>query len=437
MAEQKIIRCAIYTRKSCEDGLEQEFNSLDAQRIAGENYVASQIHENWRLISKHYDDGGFSGGNMNRPALQELFDDIRAGNVDMVVVYKIDRLSRSLFDFSKIVELFDKYGVSFVSVTQSFNTSNSSGKLMLNILLSFAQFEREITSERIRDKFASSLKKGLWMGGVVPLGYEVKERKLVIKEDEAKIIRFIYDNYLKTESYFKVREMLNDMGYRTKIKPLKSGGSVGGQLFEPKAVLRILRNPYYKGCVKHKDKIYSGEHEAIIDETTWERVQEIFERRSKPEMRNKLSKTPSFLRGLVWCDACNSLMKQTVAARHGLRYRYYTCLKHIKFKNCKSERSNVPADPIEQQVIAEIVRILKSPEVIMALNKVAEERKNVEKSELMNALKHLNEVWKYLYQAEQFKVVRMLVKKVRVNSEGLKIDLNLEGLDNLMLQLAS
>lgn len=194
--EKKFIRCAVYTRKSCEDGLEQEFNSLDAQRLAGENFVASQVHENWRLVSKHYDDGGFSGGNMNRPALKELFEDIKAGLIDMVVVYKIDRLSRSLFDFSKIVELFDKYNVSFVSVTQSFNTSISSGKLMLNILLSFAQYERELSSERIRDKFAASLKKGMWMGGVPPLEYTCKDRKLIINEKEAKIVKFIYDKFL-------------------------------------------------------------------------------------------------------------------------------------------------------------------------------------------------------------------------------------------------
>lgn len=216
MAEQKIIRCAIYTRKSCKDGLEQEFNSLDAQRLAGENYIASQVHENWRLVSKHYDDGGFSGGNMNRPALKELFADIESGEVHMVVVYKIDRLSRSLFDFSKIVELFEKHNVSFVSVTQSFNTSNSSGKLMLNILLSFAQFERELTGERIRDKFASSLKKGLWMGGNPPLGYDVKDRSLIINEDEKQIIKLIYEKFVETESYFLVTDLLNKCGYRTK-----------------------------------------------------------------------------------------------------------------------------------------------------------------------------------------------------------------------------
>ena len=214
--EQKFIRCAVYTRKSCEDGLEQEFNSLDAQRLAGENYIASQIHENWRLVSKHYDDGGFSGGNMNRPALKELFEDIKAGLIDMVVVYKIDRLSRSLFDFSKIVELFDQYSVSFVSVTQSFNTSNSSGKLMLNILLSFAQFERELSGERIRDKFAASLKKGMWMGGTPPLGYTCKDRKLIIEEKEAKVVRFIYNKFLQTESYFEIAGILNNAGHRTR-----------------------------------------------------------------------------------------------------------------------------------------------------------------------------------------------------------------------------
>ncbi|GHT96207.1 hypothetical protein FACS1894122_14360 [Alphaproteobacteria bacterium] len=244
--------------------------------MSAENYVASQTHENWKLISKHYDDGGFSGGNMDRPALKELFADIEAGLVDTVVVYKIDRLSRSLFDFAKIIDLFDKYNVSFVSVTQSFNTSTSSGKLMLNMLLSFAQYERELTGERIRDKFASSLKKGIWMGGCVPLGYEVKDRKLIINEKEAKIVKFIYEQFLISESYCKVSHLLNQLGYRTKIKKLKTEETVGGQMFEPKSVQRILKNPYYKGCVTHKDNVYPGEHEAIIDEKTWDKAQAIF-----------------------------------------------------------------------------------------------------------------------------------------------------------------
>ena len=425
MMEQKIIRCAVYTRKSCEDGLEQEFNSLDAQRLAGENYIASQIHENWKLISKHYDDGGFSGGNLNRPALKELFADIEAGLVDMVVVYKIDRLSRSLFDFSKIVELFEKHNVSFVSVTQSFNTSTSSGKLILNILLSFAQFEREMTGERIRDKFASSLKKGLWMGGHPPLGYEVKDRKLVINEEYAKLIKLIFEKFIKTESYFEIARALNDAGIKTK----------RGGLFSPQHVQRILKNPYYKGCVTHKGNVYPGEHEAIIEEKTWDKAQEIFKAKSIPGRRKKRSQSPSFLSGLIKYSTCGCGMKQTFSYKKNLRYRYYTCYNHIKFKSCSAPRSSFPAEPIEQQVISEIVRILKSPEVVMHLNRLAEEDKKIDKTQLLSALKNLNSVWHYLYQVEQKKIVDMLVNNVIVKEDGLKINLNLEGFDPLLTQL--
>ena len=426
--EKKFIRCAVYTRKSCEDGLEQEFNSLDAQRLAGENYIASQVHENWRLISKHYDDGGFSGGNLNRPALKELFADIEAGLVDMVVVYKIDRLSRSLFDFSKIVELFEKHNVSFVSVTQSFNTSTSSGKLMLNILLSFAQFEREMTGERIRDKFASSLKKGLWMGGHPPMGYNVKDRKLVINEEDANLIRLIFEKFIKTESYFEIAHALNDAGIKTK----------RGGLFSPQRIQRILKNPYYKGCVTHRGNVYPGEHEAIIEEKTWDKAQEIFKSKSIPSRRQKRSKSPSFLSGLIKCCDCGCLMKQTFSYKKNLRYRYYTCYNHIKFKSCCSApRQNYPAEPIEQQVISEIVRILKSPEVVMHLNRLAETDQKINKTLLLAALKNLNTVWCYLYQAEQKKIVDMLVDNVIVKEDGLKINLNLDGFDPLLTQLSN
>ena len=275
MENQKIIRCAIYTRKSCEDGLEQEFNSLDAQRLAGENYIASQIHENWRLISKHYDDGGFSGGNMNRPALKELFADIEAGQIDMVVVYKIDRLSRSLFDFAKIVEIFEKNNVSFVSVTQSFNTSTSMGKLMLNILLSFAQFEREVTSERIRDKFAASKKLGIWMGGYPLLGYNVENRKLVINEKEAITVKQAFEQFEVSESCTMVADFLNRHGFRTKER-VHANRNCGGKLFSAKEVRKLLTNPHYKGYVTHKGEIYKGEHQAIIDEKVWDHVQNLF-----------------------------------------------------------------------------------------------------------------------------------------------------------------
>lgn len=433
MMEQKLIRCAIYTRKSCEDGLEQEFNSLDAQRLAGENYIASQVHENWRLISKHYDDGGFSGGNMNRPALKELFADIEAGLIDMVVVYKIDRLSRSLFDFSKIVELFEKHNVSFVSVTQSFNTSNSSGKLMLNILLSFAQFERELSGERIRDKFAASLKKGMWMGGVPPLGYDCKDRKLIINESDAKTVRFIYSKFLQTESYFEIAEILNKAGYRTRSRDKNTPR----RLFEPKAVLRILRNPYYKGCVTHKGNVYPGEHEAIIEESVWNQVQKIFEKHKRPGQNERKTASPSFLKGLIYCGSCNVPMKRTCSNKHGLQYRYYSCLNHVRYKSCEATQHTFPAEIVEKQVVEKIVRILKSPEVVMGLNHLAKSRTDVSKIDLMNAIKNLNDVWNYLYQAEQRKVVHMLVNKIVIHENGIKIDLNLEDFDNLVMQLAS
>jgi DNA invertase Pin-like site-specific DNA recombinase len=429
----KVIRCAIYTRKSCEDGLEQDFNSLDAQRLSAENYIASQTHENWRLISKHYDDGGFSGGNMDRPALQELFKDIKSDLIDMVVVYKIDRLSRSIFDFAKIVELFDKYNVSFVSVTQSFNTSTSSGKLMLNMLLSFAQYERELTGERIRDKFASSLKKGIWMGGVVPLGYEVKDRKLVINEEEAAIVRFIYRQFLASESCVEVAHSLNKLGHKTKVRKLKTGETSGGQMFERKAIERILKNPYHKGCVTHKGSVYQGEHEAIIDDETWNAVQTIFAKTATGQKR-PCYLTPSFLKGIIHC-ACGSLMKHTCSSNHGLLYRYYTCYNQIKYKNCPSQYKNIPAEPVERSLIEEVLKVIKSPEVVINLNRLAEQRKDLRKDDLMLALKNLNEAWSYLYQAEQAKIVKILVERVEIKEKGIKLDLNLDGFDNLFVEL--
>jgi DNA invertase Pin-like site-specific DNA recombinase len=440
MKEKRPIRCAIYTRKSNDDGLEQDFNSLDAQRLSGENYIASQTHENWRLISKHYDDGGFSGGNMDRPALQELFDDVEAGLIDMVVVYKIDRLSRSLFDFSKIVELFEKHNVSFVSVTQAFNTSTSSGKLMLNMLLSFAQFERELTGERIRDKFASSLKKGMWMGGVVMLGYEVKDRKLIINEEEAKIVRLIYDEFVKTESYCGVAKLLNRLGYRTRIRPQKSGKTLGGQLFEPKAVQRILQNPYFKGCVTHKGAVYQGEHEAIIDEETWNKAQEIFARHAGVA-KEKTKCRPSsraLLSGFVRCATCNCLMKASSSRKNcNTKYHYYVCTNHAKYGNCKAFHKTVPAEILERNVVDEILRIIKSPEIILKINQIAEKQPEIEKSNLLEVLKNLNESWQYLYIEEKRKILQMLLKSVEITDDGIKINLNLEGLDGFLMELAA
>ena len=261
-------RCAIYTRKSSEEGLEQAFNSLDAQREACEAYIKSQRHEGWSVIPTLYDDGGFSGGTMDRPALQALLGDIQAGKVDVVVVYKIDRLTRSLFDFAKIVEIFDAQNASFVSVTQAFNTTTSMGRLTLNVLLSFAQFEREITGERIRDKFAASKKKGMWMGGNVPLGYDVKDRRLVVNESEAQTVRTIFGLYAKLGSVNKVKEEVDRLRLRTKARIFMHEQPGGALPFRTGHLYTILRNPLYVGQVQHKGETYRGDHSGIVDRSS-------------------------------------------------------------------------------------------------------------------------------------------------------------------------
>jgi site-specific DNA recombinase len=264
--ERKYLRCAIYTRKSSEHGLEQDFNSLDAQREAAEAYIKSQAHEGWRGLKAHYDDGGLSGGTLERRGLQSLLTDIRARKIDVVVVYKVDRLTRSLADFAKLVELFEAHGVSFVAVTQQFNTTTSMGRLTLNVLLSFAQFEREVAGERIRDKFAASRRKGMWMGGTIPLGYDIKDRKLVVNEEEAARVRLIFRQYLAVGCITKLRADLEQRGVRTKQRVLTSGAVQGGCSFGRGALYHLLQNRIYRGEVVHKGVVYPGKHKAIVDE---------------------------------------------------------------------------------------------------------------------------------------------------------------------------
>jgi DNA invertase Pin-like site-specific DNA recombinase len=270
---RKSLRCAVYTRKSSDEGLEQEFNSLEAQREACEAYIRSQAHEGWRLIPDRFDDGGFSGGSLERPALKTLLDLVREQRVDVIVIYKIDRLTRSLMDFAKLAELFDKEGISFVSVTQQFNTTTSMGRLMLNVLLSFAQFEREITGERIRDKIAASKKKGIWMGGTVPVGYDVKERQLVVNETEAETVRTLFRLYLKHGTVKKVWDEAGRLGLKTKPRPKSDGRILGGKRFFPGHIYTALNCPIYVGRIPHKGESYQGTHEPIIGQEIWDAVQ--------------------------------------------------------------------------------------------------------------------------------------------------------------------
>lgn len=293
------LRCAVYTRKSSEEGLEQEFNSLDAQREACEAYVASQRHEGWMLSPAFYDDGGFSGGSMERPALKRLLADIAAGEIDVVVVYKVDRLTRALSDFARIVELFDKHRVSFVSVTQAFNTTTSMGRLTLNVLLSFAQFEREVTGERIRDKIAASKKKGMWMGGQPPLGYDVRDRKLVVNEAEAATVRNIFRRYVELGSVRELKAELDASGVISKCRTAADGSPYGGKAFSRGALYLMLSNRIYRGDIVHKTEVYPGEHAAIVDEALFAEAQSILADNRVERTTGSTAAEPSLLAGIV------------------------------------------------------------------------------------------------------------------------------------------
>ena len=342
------LRCAIYTRKSSEEGLEQEFNSLDAQREACEAYVRSQRHEGWTLLPAHYDDGGLSGGSMNRPALQRLLADIASGRVDLVVVYKVDRLTRSLSDFAKIVEVFDGHGASFVSVTQQFNTTTSMGRLTLNMLLSFAQFEREVTGERIRDKISASKRKGMWMGGSVPLGYEVRDRKLVVHQAEAALVRRIYQVYL-------------DLGtVRLAQRHLAAEGTTGkgGRALERGALFHLLQNRLYRGEIAHRGQVYAGEHAAIVDTALWEAAQQQLAQGRADRRSGANASYPSLLAGLL-TDPIGELMVPTHANKAGRRYRYYVSSRLLTgLREEHADALRVPVAALERVVADRRIRLL-------------------------------------------------------------------------------
>ena len=347
---KKLLRCAIYTRVSSDQRLEQDFNSLDAQREAAEAYIKSQAHEGWRLRRDRYDDGGFSGGSMERPALSRLLTDIRAGRIDVVVVYKVDRLTRALSDFAKLVELFDSQNVSFVSVTQSFNTTSSMGRLTLNVLLSFAQFEREVTGERIRDKIAASKRKGLWMGGVVPLGYRVENRKLIVDEEEAAIVRKVFERYLALCSISKLQAELRREGVRTRARVLATGRTVGNVHLTNGPLAYILKNRMYLGEINHKGESFPADHPPIIEKDLFDAVQNVLTKnQNRKDMR--LGKSNALLLGLLFDDRGNR-MSPSHAVKKGVRYRYYISTPILQGrKQDAGSVCRVPANVIEGHII--------------------------------------------------------------------------------------
>ena len=350
--------CAIYTRKSHAEGLDQEFNSLDAQREASEAFIKSQQHEGWICDKTRYDDGAYSGGNIERPALTQLLDDITDGKIQVVVVYKVDRLTRNLADFAKLIELFDKHEVSFVSVTQQFNTTSSMGRLTLNVLLSFAQFEREITSERIRDKFKASKEKGMWMGGYVPLGYEVEERKLIINPVEAETIKYIFEQYLSLGNVRKLKINIDDKHIVSKVRISSKGIKSGGKPISRGNLYKILGNPIYKGDIRHKDKTYLGQHKAIIDEDTWLRVQALLQTNNDSAKFGLRAKQPSILAGILHDDRGNA-MSPSHAVKNGKRYRNYTSQALVKQQSKKAgSLSRIPAGEVENFVCLKIQELL-------------------------------------------------------------------------------
>jgi DNA invertase Pin-like site-specific DNA recombinase len=431
------IRCAVYTRKSHEEGLEQEFNSLDAQRDACEKYIQSQRGEGWILIPDHYDDGGFTGGNTDRPALQKLLHDIETGLIDVVVVYKIDRLSRSLLDFLNMVRMFDKRNVSFVSVTQQFNTSTPMGRLMINVLMSFAEYEREVTGERIRDKIASSKQKGMWMGGFPPLGYDIKNRKLVINEGEADVVGMIFREMSRHSSMTLLIEQMSNKGFTGKAWTTVKGVEHKAGPLNKSTLYKMLRNPIYIGKIRHKKEVYPGEHAPIINEGLWNKVQAVLSA-NNPKQRSPRHrvKSPHMLRGIIFDAQGHALTPSHTTKKNGKQYRYYVSTRAIKRGYKEADIACVPANQIEETVITQIRDMLATPEMVFKTYQRARELAiGIEIDDVRSAFQQFNALWEQLFPIEQNRLIRLLIKRIDVTKEGLHISYHANGLAKVCQEL--
>ncbi len=430
------LRCAIYTRKSSEEGLEMEFNSLDAQREAGLAYIQSQRSEGWILVGDRYDDGGFSGGSMERPGLQRLLRDVEAGRIDVIVVYKVDRLSRSLTDFARIVDVFDTHNASFVSITQAFNTTTSMGRLTLNILLSFAQFEREVIGERIRDKFAASRARGMWMGGTPPLGYDVRDRKLVVNEAEAELLRLIFSRFLRVGSATKLAQELRRAGHTTKCWTTQDGKHRPGKPIDKGAIYKLLNNRVYLGEAVHKGTSYPGEQAAIIDAATWDKVHAILAANRVARANGTRAQTPALLRGLIFAPGGHA-MTPSHTRKAGKLYRYYVATDAIRQGYADCPVRSVPAAEVEEAVVAQVRHLLRTPEIIARTWAAAKHEGDaaIPERDVIKAVTELATLWDELFPAEQARIVRLLVERVNLAPAGMQVRLRADGLQTLVEEL--
>ena len=419
------LRCAVYTRKSSEEGLEQEFNSLHAQREACEAYIASQRSEGWVLVRDQYDDGGVSGGTLERPGLKRLMQDVDDGLVDVIVVYKIDRLSRSLADFAKLVEVFDRNGVTFVSVTQSFNTTTSMGRLTLNILLSFAQFEREVTAERIRDKVAASRKKGMWMGGVPPYGYRVENRKLLVDDDSADHVRWIFSAFLEIGSCTELAREVTKRGIQTS----------RGNRIDKKYLYRMLSNRAYIGEAVHKGDSYPGEHDAIIDRETWDKVHTILQESPRKRAARTRTDTPALLKGLLY-GPDGAAFSPTHTRKGGRLYQYYVSQTVLKHGAGSCPIGRVPAGEIEAAVIDQLRTVFRQPEIVAGTWKAARAHADgITEADARAALQQLDPLWDELFPAEQARIVGLAIERVDIAVDSIDVRLRMDGLSGLAREM--
>ena len=430
------MRCAVYTRKSSEEGLDQEYNSIDAQRDAGHAYIASQRAEGWIAVADDYDDPAFSGGNMERPALKRLMADIEAGKIDVIVIYKIDRLTRSLADFSKMVEVFERQGVSFVSVTQQFNTTTSMGRLMLNVLLSFAQFEREVTGERIRDKIAASKRKGMWMGGIPPIGYDVANRRLIPNEAEAKTITHIFHRFVELGSTTKLVKELRLDGVTSKAWTTQDGRVREGKPIDKGLIYKVLNNRTYLGELRHKELWYQAEHPPIITKSIWDDAHAILSTNGRVRATTTRAKTQYLLKGIVFGSDGRAMSPFQTAKQNGRRYRYYVPQRDIKEHAGASGLPRMPAAELESAVLEQLRGHLRSPDVVRdVLPQAQKYDPTLDEAIVTVAMKRLDDVWDQLFPAEQMRIVRLLVRQVNVSPNNMSMDLHPTGIQRLVLEL--